>query len=298
MNNEKVPRIVILGCGAVGMALGSALADRSLSPHFIDQRSANAASRSVRSSWNGGNEREYTATIVPASRLTGSPEVILVCVRVPELRGSLSSLENSALASVPAVIVANGLNLLEDLDLDRPLLRATAFFGATKTSANSIRCYGKPSALLGAVQGKDSAFAVAKVMKACGIEIEVAKSVQEVEWKKLPVNLVVNLLATLENKENGIILDRPDLTAQVHLILAEFSGVATALGMPPPENLTEFVFSSIEQHAHNINSTLMDIRAGRPLELPWIAGRFLQVAAGAGLSTPTVEKLYKRFNRI
>ena len=95
------------------------------------------------------------------------------------------------------------------------------------------------------------------------------------------INAVINTLTVLNDCLNGQLLEQPPLAEDVRRLCAELGALFTAMGLPFTEgHLLESTQAIIERTAHNVSSTLQDLRAGQPRhELGYITRPLLEEAA-------------------
>ena len=109
---------------------------------------------------------------------------------------------------------------------------------------------------------------------------------------KLAVNAVINPLTGLLRCSNGELLTNPAYRQQMLALAAEIAGLYQALAWPLNVPLPQQVCTVAEATAANRSSTLQDILAGRPTELPYICGYLLHCAQQAGISLPLTAGIY------
>jgi 2-dehydropantoate 2-reductase len=185
------------------------------------------------------------------------------------------------------------LSILDDLPSGfGPAVRALTFFGAN-VQQGQLLVHGDPEFLLAGAPDRGVAIdAAAETLGSAGISIRRAGSVEEAEWVKLPINLTVNLLATLADRPNRALVESPAMWEAAQRILGEFTELSRRSGRAIPERLDELLRNALAQHGENINSTLAAVRRGEKTELPWIVGRVIELGARVGVELPVIKTLY------
>ena len=101
--------------------------------------------------------------------------------------------------------------------------------------------------------------------------------------------------------EGGATVDRiladPQLHCECRALMDETVAAANALGHPIEADYASFQIERSYSMGSYKPSTLVDWLAGEPLELEAIWGRPLNLARGAGVRMPHLERLFERFGR-
>lgn len=109
-------------------------------------------------------------------------------------------------------------------------------------------------------------------------------NMSQARWQKLVINALINPLTILADAANGQLCQPPWQTQQATLA-QEIDQLSLALGYQCPP-----AFASAQKvcqaTADNLSSSLQDVRAKRPTELPWICGFLMAQADQAGHSMP------------
>lgn len=287
---ERSPNsIAIIGRGPIGIAFSSYLARVGRCVYFADPRTARKTKTMYRVTGPDKRPHDYSVFTVPIQQITTSPEFVIVCVRAPALASVLGSVKSSSIQGAPALVTANGVSLLDRLSQVGPLIRALVYFGAKRSEKNSVAVFGAPNITLACDPLYNPHLErISEALAAVGFSVAKSPSILQAEWEKLPLNLVVNILATLEDERNGCVIAVPRLKSLASSMLMEFAAVAKAVGVEVESELAHRIFSAIEKVAENSNSTREEIRTSRALELPYITVPFLDAAEKHGIEVPTI----------
>ena len=91
----------------------------------------------------------------------------------------------------------------------------------------------------------------------------------------------------LTRKPIGAILAHPESLAFLQALLGENLAVAAAVGQGLPADAAEVAMAFFRAlPAEAKSSMLVDLEAGRPLEMPWLAGRMSELARSHGVPAP------------
>jgi len=107
-------------------------------------------------------------------------------------------------------------------------------------------------------------------------------------WRKLIINSVINPLTALMEIRNGALFGHESLVTVMKLLFDEALAVAGVNGVQLDAALLWDGLKEVcDRTAGNQSSTLQDMKAGRPTELPWINGAIVRLGERAGLKVPT-----------
>ena len=135
--------------------------------------------------------------------------------------------------------------------------------------------------------------AVHALLNQAGFDTEVVvgtHSVEEMLWRKLLVNAVINPLTAILDVSNGA-LREPVHAGLIEALVAEISATATANGILLPADPLASVTAVLDGTASNVSSMLADVRRGDPTEIGQIAGPILAAAHDAAVPTPILRTL-------
>ena len=285
-------KCAIIGAGAVGLYFAELLA-KSFEVRII-------AKSSQLEQW-GRKEFKLAGKKVPLQSLDAfSParegEIIWLCVKAYDLDGLVAKLKPQLNQNTPLVLLSNGLGIYFQVATDLgklvPILRMLPTFGL-KLNDFKVECFGTPAALF-AYAEQDSALAQAlhSKLSQLGLALTLEKNIATAEWRKALVNLVVNTLATCLDRENGSVIETPDLEQIAAQMLDEARQVAKADGFDLSSPSNDQIFANIRQHAANINSNLIDLRNRRKSDMEYLMGRFITLAQSYGVPIPCCQAVY------
>jgi 2-dehydropantoate 2-reductase len=127
------------------------------------------------------------------------------------------------------------------------------------------------------------------LLQAGGIPPVVQASPDAVEWRKGLWNLSANGLCAIAEAPNGWAATDAWLRPVADQLYFEAAQVVERLGVElgDREALREQCFAAMVRTGTNLNSTLMDLRAGRRTEMDWLNGALVRIADGLGVVCPT-----------
>ncbi|MBS0560520.1 MAG: 2-dehydropantoate 2-reductase, partial [Proteobacteria bacterium] len=129
----------------------------------------------------------------------------------------------------------------------------------------------------------------AALLRAEDFAVEVTADIRQAIWAKLQLNLATGLFGCLTARPPGESYDDPAIADGVRAVVAEVGAIAQALGFR-----TDFTGDQIirmVRHQKHKSSIVQDLEKGRPMEIDPMFVLPLEMAALAGVPTPTLALL-------
>jgi 2-dehydropantoate 2-reductase len=300
--SESIPRIAVVGSGALGIYYGVRLGLSGASVHFL-----------LRSDWDAVRKRGSLRIYDSESSRELSPVAIYQTTRdigpVDLVIVSLKTTTNAALGELLPPLVGedtvvltlqNGLGAEDTIAAivgnDR-VMGGLAFIALNRTAPGEVRCFHHGSLVIGEFGRRPAARteAIARWFKGAGVVVQVADNLAEARWKKLVWNIPFNGLAIAAG---GIATDRicadPALSEQVRVLMKEVQSAARAQGYEIPDSFLRQQFDVTPPMGAYRPSSLVDFLAGRDVEVEAIWGEPLRRAVAAGAQVPALAQLHEK----
>lgn len=210
---------------------------------------------------------------------------IFVTTKAYHLKKVSLELARRNVCSAKFIFCQNGLGIFKEVKAHlnkTQCVRASVWLGVKKNKDNEVELNG-----LGPLE-----FALGKgelreelhsLFKAAGIPVGWCESVTLLEWKKALANIAVNGLGSLLGVSNGVVLKDPCLKVWMQHLLDEAFAVAKKDGvLLTPKDLFN-AKKVLQRTSKNFNSSLQDLRVGRPTEIPWLNGTVVELAEKHGI---------------
>jgi 2-dehydropantoate 2-reductase len=224
-------------------------------------------------------------------------DFVVVTVKAFQLSEMLSQLRPLLSGQETWVLCQNGLGIGE---LARSVLpstrfaRAVSWFGAGAQGLDAVELRGA-----GRVDLAEAPIGQLETLREAlhrgGQALGQPRPWAEVEWRKALLNLAINAVCGIEGVRNGEVLRGTPLRARVAQLLSEALAVARVAGIVWDEaKEAQAVWDAIQSTANNENSTLQDLRAGRPTEVPWLNGTLARMGRELGVLAEAHEKVARQ----
>lgn len=222
------------------------------------------------------------------------PQLDLVIVFVKSIH-TLSAIEqNKNIIGEDTIVLSlqNGYGNIEDIEKvakKENIIAGTTSHGATLLSPGKIKHAGIGMTYIGSLdkESKDKAQKVRDIMMECNLETEVSENILELIWSKLIVNVAINPLTAILQKENGKLLESNYTQELMSNLIDEAIDVAKALEINfDKEDTLEHVKKVAKNTQNNKSSMLQDVLNKRETEIDKINGAVVREGKKLGVDTP------------
>ena len=298
-------KIAVLGCGAVGSLYAAAL-EKTGQHQLLCVVRSQAHADSINES--GITITEPEGAVIYAARPRGAVSVenegpadlVLIAVKSYSTAQALS--QHSALFGPDTIglTLQNGYGNHNDLKSvlrdDRIILGTTAMGVNIRPDGRIVLAGKGPTVIGSAGSGRSAGEAldtVKNLLNEAGFETRTTDDPEDAVLNKLFINVGINAVCSLNDKENRYICGDPDMKARASaLVLEAVDVVNTALGRSyRGDEILEKVMSVARSTGNNVCSMLQDVRSRRTTEIDRINGAVLDLAASAGIKAPENEKV-------
>lgn len=295
-------KIAVVGSGSIGLFYGASLAAHEV--HFLMRSGLEAASQSGIRIHSAEHQIHLAQPRVAADpRAIGPCDGVLVAVKATS-NPSLPDLVAPLLGkSTWIATLQNGLGNEEFLAShfgDERILGGLCFVCLTRRNPVEVDHVGHGTISLGEFGRPplDRTRALAAAFRSAGIDARLVDDLAGERWRKLVWNIPFNGLCTVENAATDRILADPAHLAACQALMEEVRAIAASEGHDiPPEYAVHQIERTRPMGAY-IPSTLVDARAGNPLEIEPIWGEPLRRAKAANISTPLLADLHQRLQAL
>lgn len=304
MDEHRSERIGIIGTGALGGYFGIRLASAGWPVSFL-VRSDFAAVREH--GWHltlaGGEEQ-----VVERPAVFDRPETMgrqdWVIIGLKSTRNALFGRLLPPVVGPRTILVTvqNGLGNVEALRAlfpVNPLIGALCQIGVNREGPGRIRSFvpGDGFIQIGVADGTDPACLAAceQLFTSAGLHVKRTASLGEALWRKLMWNVPFNgLTVTMGGKGTDAVCGDPALRVVARALMEEIRLAGNALGYPIEPAYTDKLLAFTDKLGSYMSSSVLDWRAGRPLEVEAIFQKPLLAGRQAGVPMPRLEALVEK----
>ena len=296
-----LPRILVVGSGAVGGFYGGKLAQAGACVDAVcrsDYEIVRAKGIQVKSIY-GDFHFTPEKVIRDVTEYGSPPDYILVGLKVlPEIK--IPEIIKQVVGPDTAIfLLQNGIEIEESVAqafLHNEVISGLAFICVTRTGPGQIDHTDFGRLVLGRFPGGPSARVekLANLFSNGGVPCDVTEDVITYRWRKLVWNAPFNPISVLGGGvDTKTMVENPESLKLASQVMEEVCRIAEAAGHPLPEGVTQENIDGTRKMIPYKTSMLVDFEAGRPMEIEAILGNALRVAKRHDVSAPYIESLYR-----
>lgn len=293
-------KFCIVGTGGVGGYFGARLAADGNDVTFVARGAHRAAmlEHGLRLRSPLGDLHVEQPTVLEDPSEAGLCDVILVCVKLWDTEDAATLIRPIVAHDSAVVSLQNGVRAEETLAEilgDRCVLGGSAHVSSHIAEPGVIEHIGQMARLtFGELDGMPS-WRQECLLAACqsaGIKARVAEDIRQEIWRKFVHLAPFAGAACLYQATMSVLRDDPDKHATLKDLVSETLAVARAEGVTFEDDYLETVLASYHKLPGKMKpSMLIDLEAGRRLELDWLSGEVARRGQAAGLATPASDRV-------
>ena len=295
-------KICILGAGGVGGYFGARLAADGNDVTFVARGAHRAAMAAkglrVRSPLGDIHIEKPKVSEDPLE--VGLCDIVLLCVKLWDSEPA-ADLVRRLLAHDTAVIsLQNGVaaeELLSGLLGAQHVMGGVAQISAHIAEPGVIAHVGNFARLVFGELDGSSSWRQDGLLAACeaagGIEARISRDINVEIWRKFVLLSPMAGACSLHRAPLGAVLADPARRRQLEALVAEAAAIGRAKGVAlPPGTEDKAIAAYAGLPAEMKPSMLVDLEAGRRLELDWLTGAVVRLGRELGVATPESAKVY------
>ena len=287
-------KIAVMGAGGMGGYVGGRLAQVGETVHFIARGAHLAALRQtglrIESPFGDAHLSPIHATDDPGE--IGQVDLVLFTVKLNDTAAAAERLAPMIGDGTRIVTLQNGIDSRAMIARHVPAERIAAgciYVSAAIGPPGTIRSPGGAQRMT--VDGLAGDPAIAGLVAACnrapGLEASATDAIASALWEKFVALAAFSGATCLARQPIGTVLEHRATLEFLTRLLEENVAVARAAGMAFPAGTPERILGYFRGLAPATKSSmLIDLDAGKPLEVAWLAGRIVDLGHQQGVPTP------------
>ena len=286
-------KIAVMGPGGIGGYIGARLAEAGEEVHLIARGAHLTAIRRnglTLKSPHGDTTQSVAATSDPAD--IGPADVILFTVKLPDAETAAAALAPMVAPDTRIVSLQNGIDSRSILarHVPEPQISAgTIYLAAYIEAPGIIFNPGGGSRMIIDALGGDPVIAgfLAATDHCIALDAEGTDDPRQVLWQKMAGLSALSGSTCLTRLPIRTILEDPEARALHIALYRESMAIAAAEGAPLTDDHLEGMLTFLSNQPREMSSSmLVDLQAGKPLELPWLSGRIHALGQSHAIATP------------
>lgn len=229
----------------------------------------------------------------------GPLDLVLFCVKLWDVESAGEQIQSLIGAKTVVLPLQNGMDASERL---APILGKDHMLGGVAAVTGTITAPGvvrqsgtHHSIILGELQGGMSPRVeqIRDMCRAAGIEAIASSDIQRDRWEKFVLLVAASGVCSITRSPIGKLRDDPDIWPLFEQVMHEVENVGRACGVNLPEDIVETRLAFLRSVPANWTPSMTtDLLAGNKLELPWFAGKVVQLGRELGVPTPVNGIIY------
>jgi len=294
-------RVAVVGTGGIGGPYGASLAKSGVDVTFVARGAHVAAIREngLRVEGDRGETHIRPAQATDDIASIGVVDFVLLCVKLWDLESAGQQLRTAIGAGTAVVPLQNGVDaakrLIPILGVEA-VMGGVAFVTGTITAPGIIRQTGTYQRMtFGELDGRLSQRGerLRDLCEAAGFEGVLSPDITVQIWEKFLLMVPAAGLNALTRVPLGVWRQDPDLVALYEASLRETVAVGLAEGVQlAPDSIDSGMALMRSMPAHHMTSMGNDLLRGNRLELPWFAGKVVELGRRHGIPTPVNGFIY------
>ena len=294
-------RIAVIGAGGIGAIYGAALAKSGVEVTFVARGAHLRAIQQdgLRIEGDRGETliRPAQATDDPAT--IGAVDYVLLCVKLWDVESAGEQIRPIVGPETAVVPVQNGIDaadrLIPILGRER-VMGGSAFVTGSIVAPGVVRQTGTYFRITFGELGGGLSRRGERLRDLCvaaGMEVVLSEDVRVPLWEKYIALVPISGVNAATRLPLGVYRTDPDTWALVEASLRETVAVGRAEGINLPPDAAELALAAIRSMPdHHMTSMCNDLLRGNRLELPWFAGKVVEMGRRHGIPTPVNFFLY------
>jgi len=294
-------RVAVIGTGGIGGPLGASLARAGQDVTFVARGAHLAAIRrnGLRITGDRGESLVAPAQATDDPAAIGPVDLVLFCVKLWDVEAAGSAIRPLIGSDTAVIPLQNGVDASERLI---PILGSGAVMGGVAVVTGTIvepgvvRQFGTHHRIsFGELDGRQTARGE-RIRQACiaaGIDATLSPDIQRLRWEKFILLAAASAVCAAARSAIGTLRNDPAVWPLFEAAMHEVVAVGTATGIRfAADVLAPWRAFLLGVPDDWMPSMTQDLLAGRRLELPWLAGRVVALAAQFGVDVPVLRTLH------
>ena len=287
-------RIAVIGAGGIGGIYAAALA-RAGAEVIVVARGAHLAAMRANGLKVEGDRGETLVSVQATDNPAGIGPVdyVLLCVKLWDVESAGAAIRPIVGPQTAVIPLQNGVDAHERLI---PILGRAAVMGGSAFVTGAIVAPGVvrqtgtyQRMTFGELDGSMSARGqhLAEQCQAAGIRAVFSPDIRIPLWDKFLMLVPLSGLNALTRLPFGVWRKTPELVELCEAVLHETVAAGRAEGVPLPRDAFGKALAVVNSMPiHHMTSMGNDLLRGNRLELPWFAGKVVELGRRHGLATP------------
>jgi 2-dehydropantoate 2-reductase len=297
--HTTVPRVAVLGAGAVGCYFGGMLA-RAGVPVTLIGRAAHVAPVNEHGLHIRSIHYDEFVSLTATTELEplAAADLVMVTVKTVDTESAARLLASRIRPTTTLLSLQNGVDNADTISAvtGRPAFAAVVYVAAEMTAPGEVTHTGRGDLIIGQLRTNATApelERIAALFQSAGVPCVVSQRIELDLWQKLVMNCAYNAISALAHARYGAVAEHEHARAIVELATREAVAVAQAAGIPLPLDATLGAARQLGRAiAGALSSTAQDIERGKRTEIDALNGYIARRGTELGVPAPVNQTLH------
>jgi len=306
MSVQPATSFAVLGTGALGGLYGGLLADRGFETHFLMRSDYDfVREHGMRVDSPIRNFHLSNPNVYSSAAQMPPVDVVLVCWKTTQNDQLADALCSVCRPNTLVLVLQNGWDVeraAADVVGDERVLGGCCFLCSNKVGPGHIHHLDYGRIAFGEYSESLSGVVTERMQRlvndftAAGIDMQPAKDLRAMRWRKLMWNIPFNGLSVVLQADTHQIMSDPQASLLAEELMIEVREAAAACGKHIEPNQIAKMLDDTRKMVPYDSSMRVDYRHGRPMEVESIFGNPLRAALAAGYRPSKIEMLYRQLS--
>lgn len=292
-STQQPLRVAVMGAGAIGCYYGGLLARAGHDVVLIGRaQHVQAIERDGLVLEMGGQDLQIPLRASTETAALGNAQLVLFCVKANDTESAGVEMRTHLAPGALVLCLQNGVDNAERLRMvlpDHEVAAVVVYVATEMVGPGRVRHHGRGDLL---VQRSEACTALAPVLTAAGIPVELSGNARGALWLKLICNCAYNAIGAIAMRPNGENVQREGIAQVIHDVVEECLAVARAEGVEVPGDVHAVVRRIAETMPGQYSSTAQDLMRGRRSEIDHLNGLVVRRGQALGVPTPANRVLW------
>jgi 2-dehydropantoate 2-reductase len=304
VQEEKWPRIAVMGAGAVGCYFGGMLA-RAGAPVTMIGRQEHVEAMNRNGLFLDSIHFQQQIPISAATDVAAAheAEIVLLCVKTLDTEEAAKSLAPYLASKAIVVSLQNGVDNVERIravaNIDA--IPAVVYVGAEMAAPGRVKHTGRGDLIIGNLSKHNrrddhrrrDLENIAALFTRAGVTCRISENIEGELWLKLIINCAYNAISALSRARYNRLVSNPLTRDLMKNVVEEALAVARAAGVQLPNiDLLDTTWKLADAMPNATSSTAQDVARGRRTEIDSLNGYVAHRGAELGVATPVNQTLH------
>ena len=295
----QLPKIAIVGSGAVGCFFGGLFAKAGFDVTFI-ARQHQIEPLNLHGLTIAWSDREETVPVRASASYEALSDIPYVFVAVKTQATLKTAKEIAPFLKSNACVISlqNGLDNIELLKthIQHDCFAAMVYAAIAMTSPSTVKHFGGGSLVIGNTrpeQSNDRIEPLYQILKLANVPTKMSKNILEDLWSKFIINCIFNSLSAIAHINYSDLMQSPGIDSLVEKVKLECLAIARHEGVNlNTESISQMIADVPKNWPKQISSTAQDLFKIKATEIDYLNGTIVEKGKKYHIDTPINEMLY------